>query len=215
MVCIAGGEKSVGLLHELNITRKEHLTPKAKYFYERATYFKRGARLATNIRLGNMVLLLNLEKWSQVWIELGIVFFESQVENTKMRARGRRYTLEDKVLALTLYKHSGASYRFMTKIFALPSRTTLTKLLNKISINPGFNEEMFTLLKSEVQNFQHPLDKVCILAFDEMSIQPSLAVNKKTGSIIGFEDFGFETSEKIANHAQVCFQQYFGVIALK
>lgn len=140
-------------------------------------------------------------------------FFESQLENSKRKPKGRRYTLEDKVLALALYKHSASNYRFMSNIFSLPSRKTVTKLLNRIPIKPGFNEEVFSIMKAEVKNFKKTEDKICLLMFDEISIQPGLSVNKKEGSIVGFEDYGYKTSDQIANHAQVWtvwyYQHYF------
>lgn len=132
-------------------------------------------------------------------------FFQSQIENTTKKPKGRRYTLEDKVMALAIFKQSGAGYRFLSKLFALPSRKTVTKLLNRIPIPPGLHHEVFTVIKAEIKNFKDPLDKHCLLIFDELSIQPNLQPNLKEGTVDGFEDFGFKKSDKIANHAQVRF----------
>lgn len=60
-----------------------------------------------------------------------------QVKNQMLPPRGRRCTMEEKILALTLMKSSGKGYRLLSKIFALPSRQTITNLLNRIPLIPG------------------------------------------------------------------------------
>jgi len=45
--------------------------------------------------------------------------------------RGRRFTVDDKVFALSLYKQSGKAYLTLSKVFALPSRKSITDLLKK------------------------------------------------------------------------------------
>lgn len=57
--------------------------------------------------------------------ETTIQLFLSQVRNQKLHPKGRRFTLDDKIFALSLFKQSGKSYRFISKILALPSRKTL------------------------------------------------------------------------------------------
>lgn len=130
-------------------------------------------------------------------------FFKSQLENVEKKPKGRRYTLEDKVLALALFKQSGSGYRFLSKLFALPSRKTLTKLLNRIPIRAGLHEEVFNVLAAECKNFKNDLDRHCFITFDEMSIQPNVQPNLQEGAVKGFEDFGFKQSDKICNHVQV------------
>lgn len=132
-------------------------------------------------------------------------FFQSQLENLHKKPKGRRFSLEDKVFALALYKQTGVGYRFLSKLFSLPSRKTVMKLRNRIPIRPGLHHEVFTVLKAETKNFKNQLDKYCILMFDEINIQPNLQPNLTEGTVVGFEDFGFRKSEEIANHSQVRF----------
>ncbi|KAI4455667.1 hypothetical protein MML48_9g00000123 [Holotrichia oblita] len=54
-------------------------------------------------------------------------------------------------------------------------------------------------------NPTNPLQKYCVLLFDEMSIKPNLRWNPVTGSVEGFEDFGYKQTDKIADHVQVYF----------
>ena len=188
------------------------LTPKAKKLYQRAVQFKRHAEklkkggLLTRRKLRLTEKLTSPEVLQKVLSSMDRIkarFFQSQLENMKKHPKGRRYTLEDKVLALALYKQSGSAYRFLSKIFSLPSRKTIMKLLNRIPICPGLHNEVFTILKAEVKNFSNVLDKHCILMFDEINIQPQVQPNMREGTVEGFEDFGFKRSEQIANHSQV------------
>ncbi|KAF2887009.1 hypothetical protein ILUMI_19164, partial [Ignelater luminosus] len=125
-------------------------------------------------------------------------FFECQVQNIKKKAKGRRYTTDDKILALVLLKQSGNAYKYLSKIFALPSKQTLTKFLNKISIRPGMNNAIFNVLKAEADSFKNPLDKYCMLIFDEMSIATHISYNQKEDHVEGFDNSG----NNFANHAQ-------------
>lgn len=130
-------------------------------------------------------------------------FFQSQVENIERRSQGRRYSLEDKVLALAFFKQCGSGYKLLSRIFALPSRRTVTRLLNRIPVTPGLCEPIFDVLKAEVKTFKDPLQKYCVLMFDEMSIKPGLHWGSFNGNVEGFEDYGYKRTSSIANHVQV------------
>lgn len=200
------------------MTKVAQLSPKAKRLFQRVRYLRKKAayRTKANLKLKRRLHVAEdltssaaFEKAVSSMDRIRRRFFECQIENSSKKPKGRRYTLEDKVLALALYKQSAAAYRSLSKIFALPSRKTVMKLLNRIPVKPGLHEEVFSVLKAETKNFKNPLDKYCILMFDEMSIQPNLRPNLNSGSVEGFEDLGFKTSQKIANHAEVI---HFNVI---
>lgn len=199
-------------LAEINVSNVKELSPKAKRLCIRATEFQRKAVYSTKSRqtlkrklkfARNITASEMLDKTVSSMDRIRRRFFKCQLKNFDKKAKGRRYTLEDKVLALALYKQSATAYRGLSKIFSLPSRKTINKLLNRIPINPGLHNGIFSVLKEEVKYFKNPLDKYCILMFAEMSIQAHLKPNISLGSVDGFEDFGFKKSEKNSNHAQV------------
>lgn len=111
--------------------------------------------------------------------------------------------MEEKILALIVLKASGKGYRLLCKLFALPSTRTLTNLLNKIPLRPGINEQLFTSLQKTVSKMKRQQDKVCILMFDELSIETSINYDKKNDFIVGVEDFGSERCAALADHANV------------
>lgn len=190
------------LLTEVSAKQIKDLTPKAKHLFKRAVYFKKKATYATK-SAARLRLFRSTSRATSTMDKITSRFFQSQIDNEGKKPPGRRYTVEDKVLALALMKQSGAGYRFLSKLFKLPSRKTVSQLLNRIPIKPGLHREVLAVMKAEVKQFKDPLEKCCVLMFDEVAIQPNLHPNLSKGRIEGFEDLGFKRSNKIANHAQV------------
>jgi len=83
-------------------------------------------------------------------------FIESQIRTQHKKARGRRFSLNDKVFALSLFKESGKIYRLLQKVFALPSRSSLMNLLKKNPFQPGINKKIYEHLKITVQRIKNP-----------------------------------------------------------
>lgn len=116
-------------------------------------------------------------------------FILSQISQQKVKSKGRRFSLDDKLLALSLWKQSPRGYRLLQKIFALPSRRTLSNVLRKIPLDTGINEVLFCSLKASCQNLDEK-DRCCCIVFDEMSIQPNLFFNEASDFVEGFQDMG-------------------------
>jgi hypothetical protein len=73
-----------------------------------------------------------------------------QVRNQKLRPKSRRFTLNEKILSLTLLKASGKGYWLLSKFFCLPSRKILTNLLTNIPLRPRINNHIVNSLKMTV-----------------------------------------------------------------
>lgn len=131
-------------------------------------------------------------------------FILSQVKTQKEKPKARRFSMDDKILAMSLMKSSGKGYRFLSKIFSLPSRKTVVNLLNKIPLNPGMNEHLFENLKDSVQKMPQK-HRCCVLMFDEMSLSMQLAYNKKEDVIEGFDTS--TTSPGLVDHVNVFMVQ--------
>lgn len=125
-----------------------------------------------------------------------------QFREHKKGNKGRRFTLNEKIIALSFLKQSPKGYRFLRKIFILPSRQTLLKLLNMADINPGINKNMIQQIKkaAEKMKLEH---KICIVLFDEMSLKPNVTYNERKDKVCGFVTNGLETRPDYADHAQV------------
>ncbi|KAF9823382.1 hypothetical protein SFRURICE_006595 [Spodoptera frugiperda] len=126
------------------------------------------------------------------------IFTKMQYSQTRKKPSGRRFTLEEKVLSLSLYKKSPRSYPLLAKFFTLPSTKSLKRLLTKIEVEPGLNKCIFLKIKNTVKDLS-PEDRLCSLIFDEMSISPQIHYNAAKDLLRGFTING----EKIADHVLV------------
>ena len=132
-------------------------------------------------------------------------FVKSQIRVHQLKnKKGMRWTLSDKMFALSVYYHSRKAYRLLGKLFTLPCKTTLTKLLGNSKIYPGFNDNLFQAIKKKVQTLSNR-DKQCVLVFDEMAIKCSLSYNKYQDSVEGAEDFGTAGKTKLLANTALVF----------
>ncbi|XP_039315256.1 uncharacterized protein LOC113005771 [Solenopsis invicta] len=131
------------------------------------------------------------------------LFFNMQLRNTKYAPKGRRFTLDEKILALSLYKQSGSCYKLLSKLFVLPSVTTLKCLLRTISLQSGINKFIFEHLWQNIAQMKNETDKLCILMWDEMSLEANLQYDQLNDRIIGFEDWGHRRTSLIAYHVLI------------
>jgi hypothetical protein len=192
------------------VSRRNDLTPRCKKFY------KTVVESATKVyRLQSKIKdfksrLANAENFAdgvsfQHFSELNAptqTFFLQQLRTQKLPPKGRRFSLEEKILALSLLKASGKGFRLLSKLFVLPSRRTLTNLLNQLPYRPGLNQHVFNALKQSVRKMK-PVDRHCVVMFDEISISTGLTYSKKEDRIEGFEDLGHSAKCAFANSANV------------
>ena len=132
-------------------------------------------------------------------------FIRSQIKVNQLKNRkGMRWTLDDKMFALSVFYHSRKAYRLLGKIFTLPCKSTLTKLLGQSKIYPGFNDNIFQAIKTKVQTMSQK-DRQCVLLFDEMSIKCSLSYNRYQDSVEGTSDFGTLGKTKLLANTALVF----------
>ncbi|XP_076287299.1 uncharacterized protein LOC143212401 [Lasioglossum baleicum] len=116
------------------------------------------------------------------------MFIEMQLRTSRSMPQGRRYTTDEKILALALLKQSPKSYKLLRKLCNLPSETTLKKMLRKIPVETGVSQVVMEHLHRQADTMSAQ-DKLCILMWDEMSLKSHVDYNANTDKIIGFEDY--------------------------
>jgi len=99
-------------------------------------------------------------------------------------------------------KQSSKCYQYLTQVFNLPSIQTLQSILQKINIHPGPINFINRYLKKQVRLMKER-DKVCLLMWDEMLLQPHVDYDTKKKHILGFEDFGIGRRARFADHALI------------
>ena len=130
-----------------------------------------------------------------------VSFIESQVEMSKQCKSAYRWKMKDKMIALSIFFHSRKVYKILSKLFILPSKSTLLHDLKKMNMKPGFSESILEALQVKVKTMDIR-DQNVALVFDEMSIKEGLTYNTGRDIVEGFEDFGHAGQTRfLANHA--------------
>lgn len=115
---------------------------------------------------------------------------------------GRRFTKQEKIMALSLYKQGPRAYRWLSKIFILPSPLTLSRLIARAGIKPGLNPNIFSLLTKRANKMTEH-EKLCMVLFDEISLSPHFEYNRRKDATSGFVNHGYGAQRLIADHALV------------
>lgn len=158
-----------------------------------ATRLKKALNLSENKTFQNTI---------KKFTALAAMFTLMQFRETGKNKMGRRFTEPEKIMALSLYKRSPRTYRWLQKIFVLPSAMTLSRLIARANLKPGINENLFEQLKKRVNKMKAD-EKLCILLFDEMSIAPHFDYNQRRDEISGFVNNLESRKNKLADHALV------------
>lgn len=97
--------------------------------------------------------------------------------NKGRKPTGRRWTKEEKLTALAIFKRGPRAYRYLSYLIMLPSVRTIQELLRSIPLEPGLSLPILRHLKkcSEKMTVQ---DRQCILMFDEISLKKRLIYNE-------------------------------------
>lgn len=136
-------------------------------------------------------VIKNMRKPAQLFVHM-------QLQSAK-NPKGRRFTIDEKVLALSMYKKSPKAYSLLYKYFTLPSSKAMKRLLSQIKLYPGINPILFQKIKKTVLE-KDASDRLCSLMFDEMSLSPQIFYNKQKDTFEGFANSG---DVRFADHALV------------
>lgn len=199
-------------MKEIEAKALTELTPKKQKLYKRCRQnlveILRLRRKFKKVNKSKRDIIQSLESDSAVNSlmnsKLGSPFYllmQSQLKNNTRKLAGRRWTIHDKVLALSIYKKSSSCYRLLRRLFCLPSVSSLKKVLNKIPLKCGINPQIIETIK-EITKKRSIEDNMCILAFDEMSIRKNLSYNVKSDMFDGYQDHASQgRTPEIATHA--------------
>ena len=131
-------------------------------------------------------------------------FIESQIGLHSCKSpHGHRYSGQTKSFALSLYHLSGKSYKLLSKLFRLPSKSILKKWMSKLPNIPGFTQSALDAIGTKVKTMNET-GRLCVISFDEVSLKSNVCYQSSTDEIVGLEDFGDgEKSNCIATSAIV------------
>ncbi|RVE50120.1 hypothetical protein evm_005326 [Chilo suppressalis] len=124
-----------------------------------------------------------------------------QVRQYTKSSRGRRFTQEEKLIGLSIMKQSPKCYKFLQKIFILPSKHTINKMISNLKVEPGLNPQIFEAVKKEVATWEEKR-KFCSILFDEVALDSGVNYNRYKDVINGFVHLN-ERINEYADHALV------------
>ena len=130
-------------------------------------------------------------------------FIKSQVKLHGKKKQGTRYSPELKSLAISIYHASGKAYRLLSKMFILPTKSSLRRHISKMPTVPGFSQGAFNIIKSKVSQLPDQ-EKLVTLCMDEISLKTHLYYDIKADKIVGLEDYGSgQRTNKVATSGLV------------
>ncbi|GLV40950.1 hypothetical protein CBL_08524 [Carabus blaptoides fortunei] len=80
------------------------------------------------------------------------LFLHQQLREHHKNKHGRRFTLDEKIIALSLLKRMRGAYKLMEKYFVMPSVVTLRRVLAKTPFRPGVNVALQQHLMAGIRN---------------------------------------------------------------
>ena len=136
--------------------------------------------------------------------ELQRQFIEMMLQNYDKHPKARRYTTEEKIICLSIYKRSAKCYRYIRSILqGLPTESTLKLTLRKVDMDTGITDSTRQRLKEAVLMAKSEKELTVVLMWDELLLGLGLEYNEKADKIVGFEDWGSLRTDRFADHALV------------
>ncbi|KAE9525816.1 hypothetical protein AGLY_014042 [Aphis glycines] len=139
----------LGLLVNIGVRNIRHLTPRCKKLYSITNKLIKKQR-RSDIKKELFKNRLNkAEKFADSYIinklngkvtAAASLFTKLQLWETTKKRKGHKFTLEEKVMSLSIYKKSPKCYRFLSNLFTLPCKRTYCSLtFDEISLSSGLN----------------------------------------------------------------------------
>jgi Transposase protein len=193
------------LRQQLGMVYKLDDTPRKKFLIEKCTSLSTKLQRATRERTSLRRIHKDSQKMDNV---LKIIqpkvsaeafeFLRAQIYEGSKEPRGRRYSLDLKILSVALWKSGPRAYSLMSEIFVLPGKRTLQTFLQKFDFNPGFNFKLIAMLLDKFRHMPHK-DRFVNFMWDGTGNKPHLFYDAHLDQIMGYEDFGNgERSKKVS-----------------
>ena len=130
-------------------------------------------------------------------------FIATQIRLADVPPNARKWNEKTNALALSLSHASPKAYRMLSRLFILPSESTLRRAMQTVQIFPGFSQHILDALQKKVASMPEN-SNLCAVVFDEMSIKEHVSYNVERDEVEGLEDFGQHgRTQHVANHATV------------
>ncbi|XP_064465409.1 uncharacterized protein LOC135376898 [Ornithodoros turicata] len=178
--------RTASLIHQLQVSR-ERL--RRALFRSRAT-----------LHFGGLTRSQIVFAASRYLSKRALSLFRVQLFLQPLNKFGRRWPPQFRSFALNLHFKGPQAYRYLSKVLALPSESSLRSWLKDIAVEPGVMPSVLQGLKTRLQGLP-PKDRTCTMIFDEMSIKEHLQYDSGSDVVYGFVDTGKERNSEMAKSA--------------
>ena len=159
----------------------------------------------TKLKQENIINAKEAEAMHSSFENTQLHFLYNFRDNMKAAPSARRYTDEIKEFSVTLHYYSPRAYKYVRSIIPLPNPSLVRKWSSSFKCEPGFIEDAFTSLSSQISN--SPNNKDCCLVVDAMAIRKQMLWNPEKDKYSGLVDFKDaipnSTPTKLASEALV------------
>lgn len=136
------------------IQMQKALTPNCRKLYREYVISRKQLEFSHRARRASKFLKnKTFEKLTEKLNPLTKKIIYMQIKQSTRKTKGRRFTNEEKLIALSIMKQSPKCYKFLHKIFILPSKSTLNKMISELNVEVGINEQIFKAIMQEVLKF--------------------------------------------------------------
>lgn len=94
-------------------------------------------------------------------------------ESVNRNIKTKKFSVREKILAISIYNRSPQCYRYLCTIFKLPSRVTIHKMLEKVPFDCGINARLINLIKKSATKMSL-VNKLCVLSFGKIKLREGL-----------------------------------------
>lgn len=177
--------------------KEENVRRQLRYSKARIQFLQKKLKESKNMTNDKIIRYLSTK-----FTKEQMTFFTMQLRNTGRKNHGQRYTKEEKSMLLAVYKHGARCYRFISKLFCLPSKRTLNRHSALLQFKTGIDPKIFQFIKSKASQMDD-LDKYCTICWDEIALTTFLNYCDTNDAMDGFVDYGNVTIPEFATHALV------------
>ncbi|XP_063220182.1 uncharacterized protein LOC134529730 [Bacillus rossius redtenbacheri] len=148
------------LLKTYGVSRMSMLTPKKQKILRQVQgKVKAMKRVCKQLRKQNLTFRETVDKAADLQLRelknmspAAYHLLASQLRFKNMKPQGRRWTVDEKILAISIYKRSPSCYSLLRRMLVLPSKKSLLNLLNAVPFKCGVDNRVMLLIKEIVSS---------------------------------------------------------------
>lgn len=119
------------------------------------------------------------------------------------RTKNHTWKPNERELYMTLFFKGPTSYKHLRRTgFSMPHTSTIKSWFSSISFPTGPSTSILQAVTDKAR-LMSPIDKKCVLMFDEMYIRKELEYSIKDDLVFGYEDFKDKRKMELANKVMV------------